>query len=1636
MKKGTYEPTIGGRLRRHTAAVGSWVGRSAPAQGGIVFLVASGSVGLSNFVFHLALSRLLGPASYGALGALLNVTAVLTVPLTAIQVTVAQATARQNGSARPLALWRPLRLSVVAAALCFGVWLATTPTIDRFFHLHTPDATILLGLWLLLAAPGAVLEGTLLGRRKFRTMGIGQLIGGGLTRLTTGVLLVALGAGVTGGVMATLLAAMATLAVYAWALRSELLVRGRFALAPGEAAVPIIALGGTALLTSIDAWLARHFLAPEPAGYFTAAATAGRVALFLPSAVTLLYFPRLAASRGRGPEARQALARATGLVALLGLLTAAAMAALPHLTVTLLFGTAYTGSQVAVGTVALADAGIGVASCLIYYQVARDSKLAMAAWPTCLLALALAAAFHGSVEVIALDMLTAVGALLIGVGVPTVVAVLRTLAEDTASLPREAILLQPAELDLTIVVPCHNVGARRLAEHLSRISATLEAGSVSFEIVPVSDGSTDDSAEAFALLPPGFVRPIVWTENKGKGEALRAGLAAGRGRYLGFIDGDGDLSPRLLAAFVDTVRREAPELVIGSKRHPDASVAYPPVRRVYSLGYQLLAGVLFGLSVRDTQTGIKVFRRDVVAEVLPRMVEKRFAFDLEFLAVAHRLGYRRVVEVPVTIAERFPSTISPPAVWRMLQDTLAVFWRLRVLRFYDPPLVDPRPRAGTSCPRWDLVGRLGGSGHLRILICNWRDLAHPHAGGAEVYTHRVARAWVDAGHEVTWFSTAVLGHPSAEEVDGIRVIRRGGRFGVYREARRFFERQGNGRFDLVVDEVNTRPFGAARWGGGTPVVALAHQLAREVWFHEFPWPLAVVGRFILEPRWLRQLRSVPVLTVSPSSAASLRAAGLTDVTVVPDGIDPVEAPEVPREKVPTVAWVGRLAPNKRPHHAIEAFRHLRRTVPDARLWLIGAGPMERSLRAGLPPGAELLGRLTEADKRERLARAHCLVATSVREGWGLTVTEAAQVGTPAVAYNVAGLRDSVSASGGVLVPPTPRALADALATHLPRWVESAPPVKPGGVLPWPVVADELLRVGAARVAARGRRAEAGEDAAIAWRSAAGRLSVVCDRRVWGVAGAACVVAIAPLVQLRSGATAAVAGAAVACLALATLGAWANAVRWPLVEESEMGTAAARKDTRGLDRRWPLLGAAGTAAALAQAWVPTGAGVRWPGDLTGRSWVRTLVLAYRPDRPAALPAALGLPLDAIGTLLRVLGIGALSDGRIWASALVALAALAMGWLLRVLGLGPTSRAVGALLYAASPYVATMSGLAPSYLAAMALVPAILAWVLTVGEPEDEPPRRWAWIVVGAVLAGVVAESPPLLVAAGAAGLGGLGMAGWLGGRRQFRRAGVRLAAGTAGLVTVSAYWAVPLGLQLASSPMIRVAAHRHWQWDEARATLVNSLWLNTAWDFHDPLRFPHAGWFDAFPLVLWRYALPIAAFTVLGAVGLLARARREQRQLRVLTAAAVVVLAVTVLATGNRAPGAPLFNLLTAVPGGWLFENPGRFLFIAGGAEAVIVAVGVDAGLRAVRPITRIGVGTEPVPRPGARRPRQAVPLAWQPLAAACLLAAPFGLLTVHERGQEPPRQAAVGISTTQPAPGVTDAVMAPSPASARRGILR
>jgi glycosyltransferase involved in cell wall biosynthesis len=308
---------------------------------------------------------------------------------------------------------------------------------------------------------------------------------------------------------------------------------------------------------------------------------------------------------------------------------------------------------------------------------------------------------------------------------------------------------------------------------------------------------------------------------------------------------------------------------------------------------------------------------------------------------------------------------------------------------------------------------------LKVLWFNWRCWLNPEMGGAEVFTREVAKRWVKRGHEVTLFTSEFPNCKREEVLDGVRVVRSGGRFSVYWRAKKYYrERFSKEGYDVVVDEINTRPFFTPKFvNNGEKIVALIHQLAREYWFFETPFPVSYVGYYFLEDKWLRNYVDVPTVTVSESTRRDLFGLGFRKVCVVPEGLNFKPFDVVPeKEAHPVVVYVGRLKRAKRPDHAVRAFRIVREKVPDAELWVLGDGPYRMDLEGIACEGVRFFGGLSDVERRERVGRSWVLVNPSVREGWSLNVVEANAHGTPCVAYDVAGLRDSVrDGVTGVLV---------------------------------------------------------------------------------------------------------------------------------------------------------------------------------------------------------------------------------------------------------------------------------------------------------------------------------------------------------------------------------------------------------------------------------------------------------------------------------------------------------------------------------------------------------------------------------------------------------------------------------------------
>jgi glycosyltransferase involved in cell wall biosynthesis len=258
---------------------------------------------------------------------------------------------------------------------------------------------------------------------------------------------------------------------------------------------------------------------------------------------------------------------------------------------------------------------------------------------------------------------------------------------------------------LSVVVPAYKQ-EKTIVEDIKRIRETLEKIRFDYEIVVVVDGFVDKTYQRAKKLRLKKVRVVGYPTNKGKGYAVRYGMVRTKGDLVAFIDAGMDIDPNGLAMILEHMEWYGADIIVGSKRHPASQVEYPFLRKIYSLGYQILIWFLFGFKVKDTQTGLKIFKREVLEKVLPRLLVKRFAFDVELLAVAYRLGFKRIYEAPVKIDTekfKFTSTIKFKTVWEMLIDTLAVFYRLRILHYYD----DANKRRWSYDPELDFRINIG-----------------------------------------------------------------------------------------------------------------------------------------------------------------------------------------------------------------------------------------------------------------------------------------------------------------------------------------------------------------------------------------------------------------------------------------------------------------------------------------------------------------------------------------------------------------------------------------------------------------------------------------------------------------------------------------------------------------------------------------------------------------------------------------------------------------------------------------------------------------------------------------------------------------------------------------------------------------
>jgi glycosyltransferase involved in cell wall biosynthesis len=574
---------------------------------------------------------------------------------------------------------------------------------------------------------------------------------------------------------------------------------------------------------------------------------------------------------------------------------------------------------------------------------------------------------------------------------------------------------------VSLILPAYNEEARlsgscsALRRFLVRQGWTED----DLEVIIVDDGSTDRTVEAAQHAVESYPRmrlvQLPW--HAGKGAAVRLGAAAADGDAIVFMDADLATDLRFLPEGLKALWNA--DVVIGSRAAPGAVVTgRSRIRTILHRAFGSQARRLTGVPVSDPQCGFKLFRSEAAKTLFPISRVDGFGFDVEILLLARKVGYK-VIELPVrwhAVEGSHVNVLRDPLV--MLRDLVRV--RLRYRRLALTRRFAPRGHAARDAVKVRMgaidSARLGrgtsalphGSGtpatteagaRHRIRFASWRDLAHPQAGGSEVLIDRLARACLERGHHVSLMCAAPTGRRPYD------VIPLGGDYVQYLRAPIAYAHAGPA--DVLVDVENGIPFFSPLWRRG-PVVCLVHHVHREQWRMRFRAPVAAVGRALEERVMPRAYSRAMFVAVSPSTAAALGELGVPAerIRTLPMGVDTAAPAGDGESPTPLFLSLGRLVPHKRLDLLLRLWEGVRDSV-GGKLVIVGDGPERERLESIAGEGVEITGRVSEEEKHRLLRSAWLLLHPAAHEGWGFVVSEAGAEGTPAIGFDVPGLRDSI-----------------------------------------------------------------------------------------------------------------------------------------------------------------------------------------------------------------------------------------------------------------------------------------------------------------------------------------------------------------------------------------------------------------------------------------------------------------------------------------------------------------------------------------------------------------------------------------------------------------------------------------------------
>jgi glycosyltransferase involved in cell wall biosynthesis len=328
---------------------------------------------------------------------------------------------------------------------------------------------------------------------------------------------------------------------------------------------------------------------------------------------------------------------------------------------------------------------------------------------------------------------------------------------------------------------------------------------------------------------------------------------------------------------------------------------------------------------------------------------------------------------------------------------------------------------------------------MNILILNWRDIKHPLAGGAEISLMKHAVYWKRHGAQVTWFSSAVKNRPVQETIDGISIVRQGSHFTVHIYAMMYYLKQQKDTVDIVIDSFHFIPFFSPLYISRKKIIALINEIAEKVWFQNLPYPIALIG-YYLEPFFFKLYKSIPFISGSSSTKHDLIKVGISksEIYVIHHGIDHPKKISEEASREFSLVFLGRISQDKGIIDALETLELVSHKFQKVSLWIIGKEERQGLLdeliekhcknSTGTKERIKYFGFVDDEKKFSLLQHAFVLIHPSTREGWGLNVIEANCVGTPAIGYNVSGLRDSIQdkKTGLLVAEKSPRGMADAV----------------------------------------------------------------------------------------------------------------------------------------------------------------------------------------------------------------------------------------------------------------------------------------------------------------------------------------------------------------------------------------------------------------------------------------------------------------------------------------------------------------------------------------------------------------------------------------------------------------------------------